>query len=238
MARALSLDLDDTLWPIAPAIERAERALDAHLRAHHPAAAAAWPIAAMRALRERLYLARPEVRHDFSMLRRISLREVLMPHGGDEAAVEAAFEVFYAARNRVDLYDDAARALPALARRFPIASLSNGNADLGRVGIRAHFVAEISARTIGCAKPDPRIFAAAAAALGLPPGEIAHVGDDPELDVLGAQRAGMIGVWLNRDGLPWPHAEPPDLEIRSLDELEPALTARATGQRPARSAAA
>ncbi len=238
MARALSLDLDDTLWPIWPVIERAEADLHAHLVAHYPAAAAHWTIDAMRELRENLFIAHPEIRHDFSTLRRMSLRHVLGPHGADEAAIEAAFEVFYAARNRVDLYDDAAAALPALARRYPIVSLTNGNADLSRVGIRAHFVAEVSARDAGCAKPDPRIFAAAAAALGIPAIEIAHVGDDPELDVRGAQRAGMIGVWLNRESRTWPYAEPPDVTITRLDELEAALDAHAAATRRARGHAA
>jgi putative hydrolase of the HAD superfamily len=238
MARALSLDLDDTLWPIWPAIERAETDLHAHLVAHHPEAAARWTIEAMRELREHMFVAHPEIRHDFSTLRRMSLRHVLGPHGAGDDAIEAAFEVFYAARNRVDLYADAAAALPLLARRYPIASLTNGNADLARVGIRAHFVAEVSARGAGCAKPDPRIFAAAATALGIPAAEIAHVGDDPELDVLGAQRAGMIGVWLNRESRDWPHAEQPDITITRLDELEAALDAYAAGARTARDHAA
>lgn len=223
MIRALSLDLDDTLWPIAPVIERAELALDAWLHAHCPNAAAAWPVDSLRELRERIWLEHPHLAHDFTELRKLSLRAALGPHGYGEAHVDGAFEVFFAARNRVDLYADAVPALQRLAARWPIASLTNGNADLDRIGIGAHFVARVCARTSGAAKPDAAIFARAAAELGVPAAQIAHVGDDPELDVRGAQRAGMVGVWLNRDAMPWPHDGEPDIEITSLAELEAAL---------------
>jgi putative hydrolase of the HAD superfamily len=225
MIRAISLDLDDTLWPIGPAIVEAEQALDRWLHTHCPAVAAAWPVDAMRELREQVWLAHPHLAHDFTALRKLSLRAALTPHGYDDAHVERAFEVFYAARNNVVLYDDAGPALARLAARWPLASLTNGNADLDRIGIGRHFQARVCARTTGAAKPDPRIFARTAAELGVPAHQVAHVGDDPELDVLGARGAGMLAVWLNRQALVWPHAERPDLEIRSLDELEPALDA-------------
>jgi len=225
MIRALSLDLDDTLWPIGPAIVQAELALDHWLRTHCPEVAAAWPTNSLRELRERTWLAHPHLAHDFTELRKLSLRAVLQPHGYDESHVERAFEAFFDARNRVTLYPDAGPALERLAARWPIASLTNGNADLDRIGIGAHFAVRVCARTTGAAKPEPAIFARAASALGVPAAQIAHVGDDAELDVLGAQRAGMIGVWLNREALAWPHAGRPDVEIASLAELEAALDA-------------
>jgi HAD superfamily hydrolase (TIGR01458 family) len=43
-------------------------------------------------------------------------------------------------------------------------------------------------------KPAPGFFALAVAALGLPPGRVAAVGDDVEADVAGAQAAGLRGV--------------------------------------------
>jgi putative hydrolase of the HAD superfamily len=230
---AISLDLDDTLWPVWPAIERAERELHAYLGVQAPVAMAGVTIERMRELRDRLWLQHPEHAHDFSTLRRLSLRALLEPHGHGDDLVEAAFEVFYAARNRVTLYPDAGPALERLAAGFRLVSLTNGNADLVRIGLGHHFTAEFSARTIGAAKPDPRCFHAVAEALALPPGAIAHVGDDPLLDVEGARRAGFLAVWLNRRGEQWPHAEPPDLEIATLAELAPALDSINRSRRPA-----
>jgi putative hydrolase of the HAD superfamily len=226
---ALSIDLDDTLWPIAPVIGRAEQALHDWLSEHCPDVASAWPIEAMRALRDRIFLDNPALAHDFSALRTLSLRAVLGPHGYGDSHVERAFEVFYAARNRVELYPDAVAALPRLAARWPLASLSNGNADLARIGLEQHFMVQVSARGFGAAKPDARIFRHTAALLGHPPGTVAHIGDDPELDVIGARRAGMIAVWLNRNDDTWAHRDLPDVEIRNLDELESALDRFALG---------
>lgn len=223
--RAISLDLDDTLWPIWPVIDRAEHELFGFLEKHAADAMRDMSIERLRAVRDRLWLEHPQHAHDYSTLRRLSLRAVLEPHGYGPETVEAAFEVFYAARNRVTLYPDAGPALEELASRFALVSLTNGNADLGRIGLKHHFGAEFSAKSLGVAKPDPRCFMAVAESLGLPSAAIAHVGDDPLLDVEGARRAGMLAVWINRRGESWPHAEPPDLEITTLSELAPALAA-------------
>ena len=95
---AITLDLDDTLWPIAPVIARAEERLDAWLKMQCPRAAAAYPVAAMRELRERVAADNPHLAHDFSAQRQLSLRHVLIPHGYGETHVEAAYAEYFAAR--------------------------------------------------------------------------------------------------------------------------------------------
>jgi putative hydrolase of the HAD superfamily len=226
MIRAITLDLDDTLWPIEPVMLRAEAELDAWLQENCPEVAAAWPIEAMRELRRRMFEDHPHLAHDFTAMRKLSLRHAFAPFERGDEWVERAFDVFYDARNRVELYPEARAALARLAARWPIASLSNGNADLHRVGLGEYFVAAVSARVVGVGKPDPRIFRRAASYLGVEAAVIAHVGDDPVLDVAGAQGAGMFAVWLNRHGAEWPLDAPPDAEIRTLDELEAVLDRR------------
>ena len=226
MIRAITLDLDDTLWPIEPVMLLAESELDQWLRENCPEVAEAYPVEQMRQLRDRVCIEHPHLSHDYSALRKLCLAAAFAPSGRGDDWVERAYEVYFSARNRVELYPDALPALARLAARWPIASLSNGNADLHRIGLGEYFVALVCARTVGVGKPDPRIFAKAALHLGVPAHEIAHVGDDPELDVLGAYRAGMVSVWLNRHGARWAHREAqPDIEIHSLAELEGALVA-------------
>ena len=226
MIRAVTLDLDDTLWPIEPVMLRCEAVLDAWLGEHCPEVAAAWPIGAMRELRERVFRENPHLAHDFTATRKLSLAMAFEPHGRGEEWVDRAFEVFYAARNEVELYPDALAALRTVAQRWPIASVTNGNADLHRIGLGEYFVATVTARNIGVAKPDPAIFRRAATYLDVPAAQIVHVGDDPELDVQGAKAAGMLAVWLNRHGRPWPLGHvAPDATIHSLVELEPVLDA-------------
>ncbi|MBB5209631.1 HAD family hydrolase [Chiayiivirga flava] len=217
--RALTLDLDDTLWPIWPAIERAEAALHAWLAQHAPATAARYPMHAMRELRDRIAAQNPELAHDFSAQRRLCLDHALRECDDDAACAQAAFDVFYAARNQVDLYEDTIEGLTRLAQRFPLAALTNGNADLRVIGLQQHFVFQLGAREHGAAKPDPGIFHAACARLQCTPDEVLHIGDDPELDVLGAHRAGLRTVWINRRDEPWPHPEQPDFIAPDLHAL-------------------
>lgn len=102
-------------------------------------------------------------------------------------------------------------------------SLTNGNAELSRVGLAPFFVASIAALEVGVSKPDPRIFRAAAEAVGVHPHEVLHVGDDAVTDVLGAYDAGMQAVWINREQAAWPHAQKPHLEVADLGGLVEAL---------------
>jgi putative hydrolase of the HAD superfamily len=221
--RAISLDLDDTIWPIEPVMLRAEERMDVWLKTHCPRAAEHYPIPAMRALRNRVADENPHLAHDFTAQRRLSLSAALTPHGYGDDHIEAAFAEFYAARNQVECYADALPALERLASRFPLVSLSNGNADLDRIGLSRFFQFSICARDFGAAKPAAQIFHAACARLGLPPEAVLHVGDDPELDVAGARAAGLRSAWINRTQAIWSHVQVPDLTVCDLHALADAL---------------
>lgn len=229
--RALTLDLDDTLWPVAPVIERAEQRLHEWMQAHAPATAARFPIDAMRRWRAEVGRLEPALLHDLTALRRLSIARALTQCGEDPALAEAAFELFMDERHRVDLYEDALPALERLARRYPLLALSNGNADVARLGVGRLFVGRIGAREAGAAKPDARIFEAACRALALGPAQVLHVGDDWRLDVLGARAAGLHSAWVHRgaarpaDDGSAPLADGLHLEVRDLVALADALEA-------------
>ena len=218
--RAVSIDLDDTLWPILPTIERAEKALHDWLAAHAPMTAALFSSpSALREIRNYMAANRRDLRHDLSAVRRESIRLALYRAGENPLLAEAAFEVFFAERQRVQLFDDALPALDFLAARYPLVSLSNGNADVHRVGLGAYFRAAITAREFGVGKPDPRIFHAAAGAVDLMPANVLHVGDDATLDALGALNAGMQAVWVNRADHLWSHEVDEPVCVSTLTEL-------------------
>jgi putative hydrolase of the HAD superfamily len=225
---ALTLDLDDTLLPVLPALERADQAVDAWLRQHHPEVAQAWPIAAMRELRARVAAERLDLAHDFTTQRQLTLQHAFASCGVADAPIDALWEIYFAARNSVELYPDSLPALQRITARWPLASLTNGNADLQRIGIHAHFAHHICARDSGMAKPDARIFLAAAERLGVPAQQILHVGDDPSMDVAGARDAGLRTAWLNREGARWPDdmGEPPELDLRDMTALADWLEAQ------------
>lgn len=163
--------------------------------------------------------AHPGLAHDLSALRRETIRAALRQAGEDEALTEQGFEVFFAERQRVELFEDAVASLEFLSARLPVVALSNGNANLRTIGIDRYFRCSISAREFGVAKPDPRIFLEAARVLDVAPEAVLHVGDDATLDAHGALGAGMQAVWLNRAGADWPHEARPHATVRDLAEL-------------------
>lgn len=218
--RAITLDLDDTVWPFGPIGERIDRVLDDWLRTHCPRTAERYPIPAMRTLRARVFADNAHLAHDLSRLRQMPLAQALADSGDDPAFAEPAWEFFYAARNEVTCYPDSVQALARIAARVPIAAVSNGNADLDRIGLAPHFAFSLSARDHGKAKPAPCIFHAACARLDQPPAHVLHVGDHIESDVAGAARAGLRSCWINREARTWSHPDvTPDLAFDSLAGL-------------------
>lgn len=218
--KAITLDLDDTLWPIGPTIQRAEQALADWLAARAPGAAAVFADKDARlAMREHVLQTRPDLGHDLSAIRRESIRTALHRAQEDTALADPAFDVFFAERMRVELYADVLPALMALSARFALIAVSNGNAHVARVGLGQFFAHSLSASEFGVAKPDARIFHAAAAKVGLPSAHILHVGDDAALDVLGALGAGMQTVWVNRGQHAWIHTEEPHHTVEDLTQL-------------------
>jgi 2-haloalkanoic acid dehalogenase type II len=218
--KAITLDLDDTLWPVCPAIERAEKALDDWLSRHAPMTAALFSNATARHdVREQVVRSRPELKYNLSAIRREAIRLALYRSGEDPLLAEQAFDVFFAERNRVSLFECVVESLEFLSSRFPLVAVSNGNADIKRIGIDAYFRASISAQEFGVGKPDPRIFHAAAGAAEVQPSQVLHVGDDAALDVLGALNCGMQTVWVNRSEQLWAHSAVPHKTVTTLTEL-------------------
>jgi 2-haloalkanoic acid dehalogenase type II len=222
--RAIAFDLDNTLWDVEPVLERAEERLAAWLQQHCPRIALSR--AEMRAAREQLARSEPHNAHDLSYLRITTLAAHAREHGYHERIASQAFEVFLAARNEVEIFPDVAPALARLRRRYTLASLSNGNADLARIGLGHVFSVSLNARQIGAAKPQRRCFERLAQELLLPAGAIAYVGDDPQLDVAAAGAAGLCTVWMNRRAREWPQELPPaDLTVKDCAQLAAALRA-------------
>jgi 2-haloalkanoic acid dehalogenase type II len=224
--RAICFDLDNTLWDVWPVIARAERAMYDFLAERYPRTVANLTVEALREVRDAVAQEFPQMRHDFTFLRKQSLRKLAHMHAYPECLAEEAFEVFIRARNQVTLYDEVLPALQTLRQRFRLFAASNGNADLVTIGIGHLFERSVAARDVGAAKPDPVIFQKAIEGTGLEPHEVIYVGDDPHIDVIGARAAGMHPVWINRTGAAWPdEIEPPLEAIASLDDLV-ALTRR------------
>jgi HAD superfamily hydrolase (TIGR01509 family) len=217
---AICLDLDDTLWAIAGVIERAELAMLDWLAQRYPRVTEIHDVHSMRAVRQRVAAEFPAMQHDLSFLRRQALAWHAREAGYPARLADEAFEVFYAARNQVEVFADVVPALDRLRTRFRLMTLSNGNADLRIIGLEHYFERTLAARDAGAAKPDRRIFEVMLSAAGLQAWQVLYVGDDPHADVRGARDAGLHVAWVDRFGRSWPEElAPPDLAVCDLGEL-------------------
>jgi putative hydrolase of the HAD superfamily len=218
--RAIAFDLDNTLWDVGPVIARAELRMMAWLRENCPRITERVTLEEMRAAREQLARSEPHRAHDLVYLRVATLSQVARENGYEEQHARLAFEVFSHARNDVELFPDVAPALESLRGRYQLATLSNGTADLARIGLAPLFAVRLCARQIGVAKPHPLCFERLAQELALPPAQILYVGDDPRLDVDAARVVGLRTAWMNRKAEPWPAQVPaPDLVITECGAL-------------------
>ncbi|WP_406333085.1 HAD family hydrolase [Streptomyces sp. NBC_00203] len=103
------------------------------------------------------------------------------------------------------LFPDVVPALDALVATHRHAVLSNSSLlvqdrKLRVLGVHDRFEAVLCAAELGVSKPAAEAFHAACEALGLPPHQVAYVGDHPEIDGRGAADAGLLSVWIDRGG--------------------------------------
>jgi putative hydrolase of the HAD superfamily len=130
------------------------------------------------------------------------------------------------------LFPDFLPALDALVPSHRHAVLSNSSLlvqerKLRTLGVLDRFEAVLCAVDLGVSKPAAEAFHAACDALGLPPEEVAYVGDHPEIDGRGAAEAGLLSVWIDRYGEePARAAERSWQRIRTLAELPAVLGAQ------------
>jgi len=198
---AISLDLDDTLWPVLPTLIHAEKTLMAWLIEHAPSTAQILTPQARAQFRDAVLSRHPDRAHDMSFIRHQLLRDALDAAGDDPTHADQAFEVFLAARQQVTLFDDVRPVLERWQARYKLIAISNGNADLDRIGLGHWFDLKLSAHEVGMAKPDPRIFRLACDRAGVQPEQVLHIGDKHAVDCIAAREVGLKAAWIRRPEL-------------------------------------
>jgi putative hydrolase of the HAD superfamily len=144
-----------------------------------------------------------------------------------ESLSEADLDTVYAAYLRG--YQDSWRLYPDVTNVLsrldgPKALITNGSSAMQRAKIRALnlealFSSMYISAEVGVAKPESAIFEKACRDLALRPADVHYVGDSIRNDVEGSAGAGLIPIWINREGVSRPHSVVRFREISSLEEL-------------------
>lgn len=224
--KAMTFDLDDTLYDNRPVIEHLETSIREWMIAHHPVTqhqSQTW----WQNLKMDLLHQHPAFIHDVTLWRftlmKTGLQLLGYSSGEAESAASDGMEEVLRLRNLVSVPDETHRVLSELAQRIPLVAITNGNVDPERIGIQHYFQSVLRAGFDGLSKPYPDLFVKAQAYLALPGQEILHVGDHARTDVYGAKLNGFSACWMNPKFLNLrllpKMALLPDVEIHQLDEL-------------------
>ncbi|MEC8695352.1 MAG: HAD-IA family hydrolase [Pseudomonadota bacterium] len=226
----ITLDLDNTLWDVEKTIRAAEQDLIIWLQTNAEPAHQIYVSNDLLELREQTLRQHPNLRHDLSRLRIEILSNVMRKAQYQEQEArnlaEAAFEVFFAGRNRVAFFPGALEMLKTLSERYPVYALTNGNADASRTGISPYLKGAISSALVGASKPDPSMFHAALNQAGTSAQYCVHIGDHLHDDIRGADAVGMHSIWVNLQQSERADSDPsPTREVNQLSDIAAAVTA-------------
>mgnify|MGYP000874214737 CR=1 FL=1 len=230
----VTFDLDDTLWSVAPVMHGAEATLRDWLTTAAPLLGPV-PVEHLWGIRGRLMQLDPSLRHRMSELRRrilqIALREAGYADVLADQLAEQGFQVFLEARHQVELFPQVHATLETLANRYCLGVITNGNADVRRLGLADYFRFALNAEDLGIGKPDPLPFRKALQHANVQAHQAVHIGDHPGDDIAGALAVGMQAIWFNPQGKTWDGGQPAHAEIRSLAELPQVLEQLASKQK-------
>ena len=224
--KLIGFDLDNTLWPVKPAIIGAEQRLSDFLHSLHQDVR--YPHPDFMNHRKTLIEADPSLSFRLTAFRRALLINVLSDVPELQTRVETladqAMDVFLDARSQVQPYPSADLVLAKLGARFSLCALTNGNADLSKIALGRHFAFTRSAEEVGAPKPEPALFLEALKTAKCQPSEMVYVGDDPALDVEAARSLGIFTVWVQSPDAKKPEVEPNyHATIHDLDDLPVAI---------------
>lgn len=205
--KAITFDLDDTLWPLKPTLKHAEIETYQWLSTHAKPLTDKFSLNAISEFRFKLFRTDERFKNQISQVRIATIKALaISSHYSEQEATELAeqaFQVHYQLRQKVNCYEGVEELLTELSKHYLLGTISNGNADVTQTSIGRFFDFTLSAEQINSSKPDTLIFDTALTRIErlldqrLQPYEVAHVGDDFLCDVVGAKRAQFKAIWLD-----------------------------------------
>jgi putative hydrolase of the HAD superfamily len=138
----------------------------------------------------------------YSEYQRIVLKEAGI--AADEKIILRLLGLMQQAKMGLILFDDVIPALDGLKKRNLTLGLisnieQNMTATLDKLGLSARLDSVVTSQNAGFTKPQPEIFQYALKKSGIGPAEAVYVGDQYQVDMVGARGAGIQGILIDRD---------------------------------------
>ncbi|TEW53169.1 HAD family hydrolase [Psychromonas sp. RZ22] len=221
--KAISFDLDDTLYDNRPIIIKAELDFINYLNTTYPELeqldVRKWGL-----YKDLLVKEAPALQHDVSLWRKEILKRVMVVYGIPMVNAikysEIALQKFLELRSDFSVPQKSIKVLEELALHYPIIAITNGNVDVKQIGLHNKFKCVLKAENGLNSKPHLDLFQQAALQLNIQVSDILHVGDHLISDVYGAQNNNAQAVWFNPHKVNLDGAKLlPSIEIPDLQEL-------------------
>ncbi|MBD3228342.1 MAG: HAD-IA family hydrolase [Candidatus Lokiarchaeota archaeon] len=139
---------------------------------------------------------------------------------------EESIEIWYNLLENIELFEEVPSVLDAMKDKgYTQIILSNIDNDflfsrLSKFKLKKHFDYIFTSENLKSYKPNPIIFKKVVKHLQLKPEEIVHIGDSQSADVLGAKKAGMYAIYVNRKNRNLDSSIPkPDFMVKNLRDL-------------------
>ncbi|MGM0406282.1 MAG: HAD family hydrolase [Thermoplasmatota archaeon] len=218
--RIISFDGDGTLWDFEKVMIHSLEKVMEKLEQADKKAAEKLDVNKLIEIRNRIF---DELKGEITNLEEVrleSFKESLREVGREDDELAKILNDTYLKHRfeDIELYEDVIHVLNHLSERYTIGLLSNGNSYPEKCGLDGIFDFVVFSQYVGVEKPDKRIFEHAYSKFDCDGCQIVHVGDSIENDVIGAENAGINGIWLNRDRRSCDEYEP-RYEIGTLEEL-------------------
>jgi len=240
--KAISFDLDDTLYSNYPVMMATDAKMLAYFSAFFSSISSHahlskntvfdhqfwWPF------RQQALKINPNLIHHVGDVRLVTYSLGLKALGlNDDVAEQAAKNaLYYFEQQRSDFVIPLAvhQLLNVLQKKYPLVAISNGNVDTDKIGISKYFQYRFHAgdlvtkpsgeRTQLRQKPHADMFRIACDKLAIAPAQLLHIGDCGRADIQGAINAGCQTAWVSYYDVGKPLSVLPNIELSDISELQ------------------
>ncbi|MWN90015.1 5-amino-6-(5-phospho-D-ribitylamino)uracil phosphatase YigB [Gilliamella sp. Pra-s65] len=197
--KALTFDLDDTLYDNSMIVEKAEEEMLKTLQSYEQLHTLT--ISEYLSEKHTVLVSEPEIYHDVNVWRSQTIKSLLnktdIPVQKFADVIDESMTCFNFWRHKMQVLESTHMLLTKLATKYPLAVITNGNVDVHQIGLGDYFQFSLRGGEDGRSKPFPEIFELASDKLSISPHHILHVGDNLLTDVNGAINNGFLACFIN-----------------------------------------
>ncbi len=221
--KLITFDLDDTFWDIKSTIINAEINSRKWIEDRIKKKIEWGTFDDFLEIRNELIKENPSLDYDLGLLRKKMIsyhtQKYFKNQKDLDEFIEEAYMFFLEERHKVEFFDGVIPVLEKLSLNYNLGVLTNGNADIKKLGIDHMFDFSVSSMDVKSNKPDQGHFIKAKELSQINFHNTLHVGDHPVNDVYGARELGINVMWFNLNNLVWDIDENPPIQFKKWSDF-------------------